>query len=176
MAVTIHPNGKIDGINNTNFDGSLSAGHVVQTVNQKVDGGSMTNASSSSTTYTGLFAEITPRFANSKILVLVNLRVYISGGGLDTGACFTIQRKIGSGTYSVLEGSVDAINNQQFYIFNSNSGSELSSTFSDTVFDSPGTNSEVVRYQVFCSANSGGTVNLTSSTSNHYITLMEIRQ
>ena len=101
MTVTIHPNGKIDGINNTNFDGSLSAGHVVQTVNQQVAGGSMTNATSSSTTYTGLFAEITPRFANSKILVLVNMRAYLSGGGLDTGACITIQRKIGSGSYSV---------------------------------------------------------------------------
>ena len=176
MAITFHPNGKIDGINNTNFDGSLSAGHVVQTVNQKVAGGSMTNVSSSSTTYTGLFAEITPRFANSKILVLVQLRVYIHSGGLDTGASFTVQRKIGSGSYSVLEGSVDAINSQQFYIFNSNSGSEFSDTFSDTVFDSPGTNSEVVRYQVFCSANSGGTVTLNSGTANHYITLMEIKQ
>ena len=176
MTVTIHPNGKIDGINNTNFDGSLSAGHVVQTVNQKVDGGSMTNASSSSTTYTGLFAEITPRFANSKILVLVNLRVYIHGGGLDTGACFTIQRKIGSGSYSVIEGSVDAINNQQFYIFNNTSGTEFSCTFSDTVYDSPGTNSEVVRYQIFASANSGGTLTLNSGTANHYITLMEIKQ
>ena len=176
MTLTFHPNGKIDGINNTNFDGSLSAGHVVQTVNQKVAGGSMTNATSSSTTYTGLFAEITPSFANSKILVLVNLRAYISGGGMDTGGCFTIQRKIGSGSYSVLEGSVDTINNQQFYIFNGNSGSELSCTFTDTVFDSPGTNSEVVRYQIFCSANSGGTVSLTSGSANHYITLMEIKQ
>ena len=176
MAITIHPNGKIDGINNTNFDGSLSAGHVVQTVNQKVAGGSMTNITSSSVTYTGLFCEITPRFANSKILVMVNLTIYMSGGGMDTGAGITIQRKIGSGSYSVLEGSRNATGHQQFYIFNSNSGSELSSTFTDTVFDSPGTNSEVVRYQIYGSANSGGTVTLTSSTMNHYITCMEIKQ
>ena len=154
----------------------VATGSVIQTVNQKVDGGSMTNATSSSTIYTGLFAEITPHLANSKILVLVNLRAYIYGGGLDTGACITIQRKIGSGSYQVLEGSQDAINHQQFYIFNSNSGSELISTFTDTVFDSPGTNSEVVRYQIFCSANSGGTVTMNSGTANHYITLMEIKQ
>jgi len=192
MPITINGDGTITGLSvgglpdgtvdaDTLADGSatatkVAAGSVIQTVNQKVAGGSMTNATSSSTTYTGLYAEITPHLSNSKILVLVNLRAYLSGGGLDTGGCFTIQRKIGSGSYSVLEGSVDTINNQQFYIFNSNSGSELACTFSDTVFDFPGTNSEVVRYQIFCSANSGGTVTLNSGTANHYITLMEIKQ
>ena len=154
----------------------VGTGSVIQTVNQKVDGGNMTNVTSSNVTYTGLYAEITPHLANSKILVLVNVAAYISGGGMDTGCGFTIQRKIGSGNYSVLEGSRDATGHQQFYIFNSNSGSELSCTFSDTVFDTPGTNSEVVRYQIYGSANSGGTVSLTSSTANHYITLMEIKQ
>jgi len=154
----------------------VGAGSVIQTVNQQVAGGSMTNVSSSATTYTGLFAEITPHLANSKILVLVQLRAYIHSGGLDTGVSFTIQRKIGSGSYSVLEGSVDAINSQQFYIYNPTSGSEFSCTFSDTVYDSPGTNSEVVRYQIFASANSGGTLTLNSGTANHFITLMEIKQ
>ena len=74
----------------------VATGSVIQTVNQKVAGGSMTNVSSSATTYTGLFAEITPHLANSKILVLVQLRAYIHSGGLDTGVSFTIQRKIGS--------------------------------------------------------------------------------
>ena len=119
---------------------------------------------------------ITTTSANSKILVMVNLIPYISGGGMDTGCGFTIQRKIGSGSYSVLEGSRDATGHQQFYIFNSNSGSLLICTFSDTCFDSPGTNSEVVRYQIYGTANSGGTVSLTSSQANHYITLMEIKQ
>tara|TARA_B100000941_G_C28416442_1_gene506361 strand:+ start:362 stop:994 length:633 start_codon:yes stop_codon:yes gene_type:complete len=155
---------------------NMPAGSVIQTVNQQVAGGSMTNVTSSSVTYTGLYAEITPHLANSKILVMVNLIPYISGGGMDTGCGFTIQRKIGSGSYSILEGSRDATGHQQFYIFNGNSGSELICTFSDTCFDSPGTNSEVVRYQIYGSANSGGTVNLTSSSANHYITLMEIKQ
>ena len=155
---------------------NMPAGSVIQTVNQQVAGGSMTNVSSSSVTYTGLYAEITPHLANSKILVMVNLIPYISGGGMDTGAGFTIQRKIGSGSYSVLEGSRDQTGSQQFYIFNGNSGSELLCPFSDTCFDSPGTNSEVVRYQIYCSANSGGTVSFNAGNANHYITLMEIKQ
>ena len=154
----------------------VGAGSVIQTVNQKVAGGSMNNLTSSSPTYTGLYAEITPHLANSKILVMVNLVPYLSGGGMDTGVGITIQRKIGSGNYSVLEGSRDATGHQQFYIFNSNSGSELISTFTDTVFDSPGTNSEVVRYQIYGTVNSGGTAAFNSGTSNHYITLMEIKQ
>ena len=191
MPITINGNGTITGYTPPVADGSITtaklasgaitastlpAGSVVQTVNQKVQGSSMTNVTSSTATYIGLYAEITPHLSNSKILVLVNMPIYISGGGMDTGACFTIQRKIGSGSYQVLEGSVDAINNQQFYIFNPTSGSEFSCTFSDTVYDSPGTNSEVVRYQIFASANSGGTLTLNSSTANHYITLMEIKQ
>ena len=125
MTVTIHPNGKIDGINNNNFDGSLSAGHVVQTVNQQVAGGSMNNLTSSSATYTGLFCEITPKFANSKILVMVNLVPYLSGGGMDTGVGITIQRKIGSGSYSILEGSRDATGHQQFYILQMNQQGDI---------------------------------------------------
>lgn len=190
MAITLNGNGTITGYTPPVADGSITTAKlasgaitastlptnsIVQTINQKVEGGSMSNITGSST-FTGLYGEITPHLSNSKILVLVNIRVYISGGGLDTGAAFTIQRKIGSGSYTVLEASADAVGTTQFYIFNPTSGSELSSTFSDTVVDTPGTNSEVVRYQVFCSAQSGGTINLTSSTSNHYMTLMEIKQ
>ena len=192
MSVTINGNGTITGYTPaTVADGgittaklasgaitasTLPAGSVIQTVNQKVEGGSMTNVSSSSVTYTGLYAEITPHLSNSKILVLLNMVIYISGGGMDTGVGITIQRKIGSGNYSVLEGSRDATGHQQFYIFNNTSGSEIIDTFSDTCFDTPGTNSEVVRYQIYGSANSGGTANFSSSQANHYLTLMEIKQ
>jgi len=191
MPITINGNGTITGYTPPVADGSITtaklasgaitastlpAGSVVQTVNQKVQGSSMTNVTSSTATYIGLYAEITPHLSNSKILVLVNMPIYISGGGMDTGAGITIQRKIGSGNYQVLEGSRDATGHQQFYIFHPTSGAEFISTFTDTCFDSPGTNSEVVRYQIYCSANSGGTVNFSSSTANHYITLMEIKQ
>tara|TARA_R100000234_G_C4973105_1_gene167225 strand:- start:222 stop:800 length:579 start_codon:yes stop_codon:yes gene_type:complete len=192
MAITINGDGTISGINvgglpdgivdtdtladNAATAAKLTTGNVIQTVNQKVEGGSMTNITTGTATYTGLYGEITPHLSNSKILILVNLRVYMSGGGNDTGCGFTIQRKIGSGTYSVIEASVDATGQQQFYYYHPTSGGELSTTFTDTAFDNPGTNSDVVRYQVYGSVHSGGTISLTSSTSNHYITLMEIKQ
>ena len=32
MTLTFHANGKIDGINNANFNSSLPSGHIIQTV------------------------------------------------------------------------------------------------------------------------------------------------
>ena len=190
MSVTINGNGTITGYTPPVADGSITAaklasgaisastlpaGTVIQTVTQKVDQSSMTDITSSTTTFTGLYAEITPHLSNSKIIVLVNMLIYISGGGMDTGAAITIQRKIGSGSYSILDGSKDAQHHQQFYAFEGGGNIELISTFSDTCFDTPGTNSEVVRYQIFGSAHSGGTVNLTTNNSNNHITLLEIK-
>ena len=90
MPVTINGNGSIAGltagglpssaltgalpaISGANLTGisvsvtasNMPAGSVIQTVNQQVAGGSMTNVTSSSVTYTGLYAEITPHLANS---------------------------------------------------------------------------------------------------------------
>ena len=75
MTVTIHPNGKIDGINNTNFNGSLSAGHVVQTVfvNYLNNNSSLvTEISSTSYTDIGVNIDITPKFANSILIARVS--------------------------------------------------------------------------------------------------------
>ena len=76
MTVTIHPNGKIDGINNTNFDGSLSAGHVVQTVfvNYLNNNSSLvTEITSTNYTDIGINIDITPKFANSILIFETDL-------------------------------------------------------------------------------------------------------
>ena len=174
MAITFHPNGKIDGINNTNFDSSLSAGHVVQTVHNPRAHTQMANVTSSSDTDTGLFCEITPRFADSKILVLYSTHVYLYGGGADIGCCITLRRKIGSGSYSIMEAGIDTAAQQNFYI--NATSTEYAQKYNDQFYDTPGTNSEVVRYAVYGSVHSGGTASFTRLYTNHYITCLEIKQ
>jgi len=75
MAITLYPNGKIEGINNANFNSSLPSGHVIQTVvgTNGESGSSVTITSSTSTAPTFLNSNckvtITPQRSNSKILL-----------------------------------------------------------------------------------------------------------
>ena len=76
MTVTFHPNGKIDGINNGNFNSSLPSGHMIQLITSATT--SVVNWSSGWTD-TGLTANITPQFANSKIIMTVYAQTHIYG-------------------------------------------------------------------------------------------------
>ena len=76
MTLTFHPNGRIDGINNANFNSSLPSGHIIQTVTSLI-GSSSTGGFgiSSSDINNPTFLDgdckiaITPQFSNSKILI-----------------------------------------------------------------------------------------------------------
>ena len=76
MAITFHANGKIDGINNANFNNSLPSGHMIQLITSATT--SQVNWSSGWTD-TGLTANITPQFANSKIIMTVYAQTHIYG-------------------------------------------------------------------------------------------------
>ena len=76
MAITLYPNGKIEGINNANFNSSLPSGHVIQTVigtNGESSSSSVTITSSTSSAPTFLDSNckvtITPQRSNSKIML-----------------------------------------------------------------------------------------------------------
>ena len=75
MTLTFHANGKIDGINNANFNSSLPSGHVIQTVigTNGENSGSVTITSSTSSAPTFLDSNckvtITPQRSNSKIML-----------------------------------------------------------------------------------------------------------
>ena len=73
--LTLHGNGTIEGIDNSNFNSSLPAGHVLQVVQtMKKDLFSTTQYSGQGyTLITGLAATITPTSASSKILVMGNI-------------------------------------------------------------------------------------------------------
>ena len=73
--LTLHGNGTIEGIDNSNFNSSLPAGHVlqvVQTIKKDLFETSV-YAGQGYTLITGLAASITPTSASSKILVMANI-------------------------------------------------------------------------------------------------------
>ena len=67
MAITLHPNGQIDGINNANFLSSMPAGTVIKY--QHTTSTTRTNITSSATwtTFSGTQVDFTPTFSNSKL-------------------------------------------------------------------------------------------------------------
>ena len=100
--LTLHGNGTIEGIDNSNFNSSLPAGHVLQVV-QTIKKDLFETSVYSGQGYvliTGLAASITPTSASSKILVMANIlgsctrtkwsgiRLY-KGGSVVTGAIGT---------------------------------------------------------------------------------------
>ena len=79
--ITLHANGTIEGINNNNFNNSLSAGHVLQ-VQQAT---TKVNYSSTGTSYenlSNLNCSITPMSSSSLLIYhySVQFRAYNSGG------------------------------------------------------------------------------------------------
>ena len=90
MTITLYPNGKIEGINNANFNNSLPSGHIIQT--QQTYRTSLFEQSLT----TGNFSDavmtlsITPTSSSNKILVLCT--VQISTGSGTNGAQSLLKR------------------------------------------------------------------------------------
>ena len=68
MSLTFHANGRIDGINNTNFLSSMPAGTVIKFQNTRGPASNQNVSSNQSwTTFTGTIVDFTPTFSNSKL-------------------------------------------------------------------------------------------------------------
>ena len=75
MTLTFHANGKIDGINNANFNSSLPTGHVIQVQYVESDTKMSNQSSSSLVDITGLSVSITPQSSSSKLFIIMNINV-----------------------------------------------------------------------------------------------------
>ena len=156
----------IDGTNGLTFNNSTvqaSAGQVLQVVNATYS----TSTSNSTLTYvdTGLTATITPKFSNSKILVLVN-HTGLSKGSANGDSAINI-RLLRSGTSIVTLAS-------QLGYQNSATRLDFSGFFSHV--DSPATTSAITYKTQFANANTSASVSVQSSNDTATITLMEIAQ
>ena len=166
MAITFHPDGRIEGINNNNFRASMPPGTVLQTVQVTTD--QQVEASFSSET-TVLTASITPTDSNNKIMVHVNC---CGVGSRDTSTRLSLRIKRDSTR-------IWAIGN---YVGNNlSSGSETQP--SGMYLDSPATTSAVT--YTLTGTRTGGSNNCyfnhmdstgVGSQAGSSMTLMEIAQ
>jgi hypothetical protein len=145
--------------------GMLGTGAVLQVVNATY----ATQTSNSTTTYTdtGLTATITPKFATSKILIIINQPIRISAT-LDVGGSINIVRNS-----TVIYAPSDLL---QTYMY-PNSGSvsmELRTIFSLTWLDSPASTSAITYKTQQASQASGKVIASQYNSAISTITLMEI--
>tara|TARA_B100000131_G_C17762974_1_gene470025 strand:- start:60 stop:593 length:534 start_codon:yes stop_codon:yes gene_type:complete len=150
MAVTFHPNGKIEGINNSNFNSSLSSGHVIQVVTAVKDNAS-TYGGTSYTDISGLSATISGVKSGSKIKVHLNIHVGYNCNGqnflfkLFRDSTFLPHSSGASETFFATEYSAGTNYNDMMY--------NLSFTYFDTHGQSAGSN---LVYKIQGNSNSGG--------------------
>ena len=168
MAITFHPNGKIDGLNNNNFRASMPSGSVLQVV--KATKTNSTQISANSTwTDVGLEVSITPKLSNSLIYLLLTARC-----GNDTSSSNGI-RVLKDGA-TVIMGNNDYMHNFAYNI----GGNRPVEDFTEAFFNSPNTTSAVT-YKVQCRITNGhftfyGRGGETNAQKDCYLIATEISQ
>ena len=131
-------------------------GHVVQVVSANYS----TMVSSSSTTWvdTGLSCAITPKFSNSKIMILVD-----QNGRVETNWM----------GYKLLR-NTSSIKTANYYLYDSNSTNNSSISFN--FLDSPNTISQITYKTQFMRAQNSNNVKVNDNVAPATILLMEIAQ
>ena len=99
MAVTFHPNGKIEGINNANFNSSLPSGHVIQVKKTLVTAQSQITCSNGSglsgSHDSALAVTITPTSVSN--IIYINAFAFGEGNAQDQSRFSTRLKKVISG-------------------------------------------------------------------------------
>jgi hypothetical protein len=157
----------IDGSNGLTYPNSstqASSSVVLQVVSTNLTG--LVSTVSSTLSFTGFTATITPKFATSKILVLVNL-----GGAGKYAANTALQ-------IALYRNSTNVFASTDIHAYTGSSSSAYAN-LSFVYLDSPATTTATSYNIYFASASNTGTAyinnyNLTPANNNSTITLMEI--
>tara|TARA_B100000700_G_scaffold201891_1_gene222037 strand:- start:570 stop:1193 length:624 start_codon:yes stop_codon:yes gene_type:complete len=160
---------KTDGSKNLSFAGG---GKILQVVHNKVAGPSLQSTTSTTQVDSGLSITITPTSTSSKIITTWSCDLYIHNGGTDTAACLLIQRKIDSGSFTILENLTDTHGTNQAYIAGG-SGIQLMWPFFQLQYDEPATTG-VLTYKLTMAAGAGGTAQMDGTERNAIATAWEI--
>ena len=160
MAIVINGTGTISGISATDGLSSPQTGSVLQVV----QGTFATEISTASSSFsdTGLTASITPKFATSKILVIVD----VTGTGKDA-ANTRLQLKLLRGASSLYNFSVNGG-------YNGVTQSQEIGTCSTNYLDSPATTSSTTYKVQYSNFSAAGIVLVCWGNTTSTITLMEI--
>ena len=155
MAITFHPNGKIEGINNANFNSSLPSGHVIQTVigtNGESSSGSVTISSSTSSDPTFLDSNckvtITPQRSNSKILLTWSGQIRLNPSSMAYfGPYYSANSNMSSPTL-IEKARGSNLNESYRTVNNSNYNNYIFETWSRIAWDETISNTNVRYYNV----------------------------
>ena len=169
MAITFHPNGKIEGINNSNFDNSLSVGHVIQTVYSHTTATAVLDYNE---IWSQLQTNITPSSTSNNILVMVTLGLTSSDSAADVG--FDILRD----STALQQGSGGSANATSGCFMNQGAGDAFSSTI--VLLDDEISTTSQVTYKIRANANNPRNLVInkrgsdTALNTQSRMTLMEI--
>ena len=134
--ITLHGNGTIEGIDNSNFNSSLQAGHVIQVQSGFVNA-QLNTSSTSFTDITGMTATLTNVQANSKVYIITNAHLNSGDAGIAL-RLFRGSTEISEPTTSGIDGAmVCNIDNYNLQV-------PAAHTFLDTT---PGTGSVTYKWQ-----------------------------
>ena len=170
MGITFHANGKIEGINNSNFNNSLSTGHVIQTVYSHTTATAVLDYNE---IWSQLQTSITPSSTSNNILVMVTLGLTSSDSAADVG--FDILRD----STALQQGSGGTVNSTTGCFMNQGSGDAFSSTV--VLLDDEISTTSSVTYKIRAACNNPRrlVINKRGSSSDNQtqsrMTLMEIR-
>ena len=170
MGITFHANGKIDGINNSNFNNSLSTGHVIQTVYSHTTATAVLDYNE---IWSQLQTSITPSSTSNNILVMVTLGLTSSDSAADVG--FDILRD----STALQQGSGGTVNSTTGCFMNQGSGDGFSSTV--VLLDDEISTTSSVTYKIRAACNNPRrlVINKRGSSSDNQtqsrMTLMEVR-
>jgi hypothetical protein len=162
MPITLTGDGSITGLTATGISAvqQLPAGSVIQVVQGTYS--TSTQTSTSTFVNTGLTATITPKFATSKILVIVNQSgLYTAASNYFDG----LQLLRGASSIATIGGTGSTT-----------AGNLYISTASISYLDSPATTSPTTYLTQFRSINNNGAVGVQIGGELSTITLMEIAQ
>ena len=152
---------KVDTLQKANGDtptaadlGINTTGNVIQVVSANYS----TVIVSDNNTWvdTGLSCAITPKFSNSKIMILIDQNGRVESSWM---------------AYRILRGAT-AIKSAQYYLFDNNSTNNSSISFN--FLDSPNTTSEVTYKTQFMRSSGGGDIKVNDNSAPATILLLEI--
>ena len=147
----------------------IRSGSVLQVVNSGIMNTVNANTTSSSYTNTGLFVNITPLYANSKILILCTAQMNYYNGSASSWFDATIFRIVGGVSTDLASPSSNGLSGQ-----NNDTATDVHVPNHISVQDTPATTS-AIRYEYYFKRRSGtATLRVNSDGHGLNMTAMEI--
>ena len=151
-------------------------GHVIQAIDSGAKNTSVTVQSTTFTNTDMINVAITPKFATSKIYVVVTQNIQIWNTSNYSTGRWRILRNIAGGSYSAVMEDSDSSNGNIFAYDYGGSGINVYSPVTYQFLDSPNTTSQII-YKTQIAQGSNGGNRITSDVENPgRMTLLEIAQ